>query len=55
MPLLGTGGNITLNTDPENEELLQSEYENALFATSGKPHWESYEKAKVLPDWLHWI
>jgi len=31
--------------EPE-EELLQNEYETALFAISGKPHWESYEKGK---------
>jgi len=43
--LVGTGGNIQLNLEPE-DELLQNEYENALFATSGKPHWESYKKGK---------
>ena len=43
--LVGTRGNVSLNVKPE-EELLQSEYENAIFATSGKPHWESYEKNK---------
>ncbi len=43
--LVGTGGNIQLNLEPE-EELLQNEYENALFATSGKPQWESYKKGK---------
>lgn len=45
--LVGTGGDIALNTEPE-EELFQSEYENALFATAGKPHWESYEKGKKI-------
>lgn len=45
--LVGTGGNIELNVD-EEESLLQEEYENALFATSGKPHWESYEKGKKI-------
>lgn len=44
--LVGTDGNIGLNTVPEIDELLQNEYENALYATSGKPHWESYEKGK---------
>lgn len=34
-----------LNTEPE-EELLQNEYETALYAISGKPHWEGYEKGK---------
>jgi len=43
--LVGTGGNVSLNLTQEGE-LFQSEYENALFATSGKPHWESYEKGK---------
>ncbi len=45
--LVGTGGNIALNLEPE-EELFQQEYENALFATSGKPHWEGYEKGKKI-------
>ncbi len=44
--LVGTRGNVGLNLEPEGDELLQTEYENALYATSGKPHWESYEKGK---------
>ena len=44
--MLGTSGEIGLNIDPETEELFQTEYEAALFATSGKPHWESYGKGK---------
>lgn len=32
--------------DTPEEELLQNEYETALYAVSGKPHWESYEKGK---------
>lgn len=44
--LLGTGGQVSVNLDPEPTELLQNEYENALFATSGKPHWEGYERGK---------
>jgi len=43
--LVGTGGDVQLNLEAE-DELFQNEYENALFATSGKPHWESYEKGK---------
>jgi len=43
--LVGTAGEVELNTEPE-EELFQNEYENALFATSGKPHWEGYEHGK---------
>lgn len=46
--MVGTGGDIVLNIEPEKDELLQNEYENALFATSGKPHWESYEKGKKI-------
>ncbi len=34
-----------LNMDTE-EELLQNEYETALYAIQGKPHWESYGKGK---------
>lgn len=44
--LVGTGGNVALNTEPEPDELFQNEYENALFATSGKPYWEGYAKGK---------
>lgn len=35
-----------LNLEDEENPLFQSEYETALFAISGKPHWESYEKGK---------
>lgn len=37
--LVGTGGNVSLNLEPE-EEIFQNEYENALYATSSKPHFE---------------
>lgn len=43
--LFGITNNKQLNTNTE-EELLQNEYETALYAISGKPHWESYEKGK---------
>lgn len=43
--MLGTSGEVELNIKDE-ESLLQEEYETALFATSGSPHWESYEKGK---------
>ena len=46
--LVGTGGAVSLSVEPESDELLQSEYENAIFATIGKPHWESYEKGKKI-------
>jgi len=44
--LIGTDGEIELNLDPETEPLFQNEYENALFATTGSPTWESYGKGK---------
>jgi DNA modification methylase len=47
--VLGTGETFGgLNLKPEEDVLLESEYENALFATSGKPHWEAYEKGKKI-------
>lgn len=36
---------IPFNLEPE-EDGLQNEYETALYAISGKPHWESYKKGK---------
>ncbi len=36
-----------LNTESE-EQLLQEEYETALYAISGKPHWEGYQKGKKI-------
>jgi DNA modification methylase len=44
--VVGTSGKVKLNIEPEQDELFQSEYEAALFATSGKPYWESYSKGK---------
>jgi len=54
--LVGTGGDVALNLEPEGE-LFQQEYENALFATSGKPHWENYEKGKKIcpTDYIEYI
>lgn len=43
--LVGSSEGKRLNVDPE-DELFQNEYENALYATSGKPTWEGYEKGK---------
>lgn len=43
--LVGTHGDVSLNAEPE-DALFQGEYENALYATSGKPQWEGYEKGK---------
>ncbi len=46
--MVGTSSSGSLNTDDENDELLENEYESALYAISGKPHWESYEKGKKI-------
>lgn len=43
--VVGTAGLVSFNFEPE-EELLQNEYETALYAFSGKPQWESYGKGK---------
>lgn len=45
--MVGASGNIELNLKNE-EELLQNEYETALYAISGKPYWEGYEKGKKI-------
>lgn len=45
--LVGTSGEMSLNLEPE-EGLFQNEYENAIFATSGHPHFEPYEKGKKI-------
>lgn len=44
--MVGSSGDVSLNTEKEDDSLLQEEYESALFATSGKPTWESYKKGK---------
>jgi len=47
--VVGANGEITYNIDPE-EEPLQEMYETALYAISGKPQWEGYEKGqKYMP------
>ncbi len=43
--VVGTTPGKQLNLEPE-EELLQNEYQTALFATSGDAQWEGYEKGK---------
>lgn len=44
--MVGTSDeNKTPDLEPENE-LVQNEYETALFAINGKPQWEGYEKGK---------
>lgn len=44
--IVGTSGMVDVNDEPEDDPLFQEEYQTALFATSGSPHWESYEKGK---------
>lgn len=46
--LVGTGAKFKELNLADEGELFQSEYENALYATSGKPQWESYEKGKKI-------
>ncbi len=46
--IVGTGGDIKLNEEPESDELLENQYQAALFATAGKPYWEGYEKGKKI-------
>ncbi len=44
--IVGTEGEVEINDELEDNPLFQEEYETALFATSGNPTWESYEKGK---------
>lgn len=43
--MVGSKGSVEYNHDEEPEG-LQEEYEAALYATAGKPHWEGYDKGK---------
>lgn len=45
--LVGSSDRVTCNLEPE-DPIFQNEYENALYATSGSPQWEGYEKGKKL-------
>lgn len=45
--MVGASGTVEYNHDTE-EEGLQTEYETALYAISGKPQWEGYEKGKKI-------
>ena len=49
--MVGTGQESNIEFNLENEEEgLQNIYETALFAISGHPHWESYDKGnKFIP------
>jgi len=47
--LLGTSPSDKTNLNLKEEpELLQNEFETALFASSGKPYWEGYKKYKKI-------
>lgn len=43
--MVGGSGTVPYNDDEEPDG-LQEEYETALYATSGKPHWEGYKGGK---------
>lgn len=43
--MVGAKGTVEYNHEEETDG-LQEEYETALFAISGKPHWESHSKGK---------
>jgi DNA modification methylase len=43
--MVGASGTVEYNHDKEPDG-LQEEYETALYAISGKPHWEGYQKGK---------
>jgi DNA modification methylase len=43
--MVGRSGTVPYNTSAEKDG-LQEEYETALFAISGKPQWEGYERGK---------
>jgi len=43
--LVGSSDDKRINLEPE-QELLQNEYETALYATNGKPQWENYKGGK---------
>jgi DNA modification methylase len=45
--MVGTTEEYQMNIEDEGD-LLENEYETALYATSGNPHWESYEKGKKI-------
>ncbi len=47
--MVGASKDVDVEFNNESEEEgLQSEYETALYAISGKPHWEGYEKGKKI-------
>lgn len=56
--IFGTSNdNPSLHTEEDDDSLLQNEYETALYAISGKPHWEGYGKGKKIQptDFIEYI
>jgi len=45
--MVGNSGKTELNLENESE-LLDNEYETALYGISGKPHWEGYKKGRKI-------
>jgi len=45
--MVGSSADVVLKNEAE-DELLENEYETALYAVAGKPHWEPYEKGKKI-------
>jgi DNA modification methylase len=50
--MVGGAGNVPFN-ETEEPDGLQQEFETALYAISGKPHWESYDKGKKVQPTDH--
>ena len=46
--MVGGSGDVEYNYELE-EDGMQEEYETALYAVAGKPHWEDYDKKRTLP------
>ncbi len=44
----GSGSDLMQFNLADEQSQLQNEYETALYAISGKPHWESYKKGKKI-------
>lgn len=46
--MVGTTEEVVNLNHEQEEDILQNEYETALYAISGKPHWEGYEHGKKI-------
>jgi len=52
--MVGVSPDVEIEFNKEEEvDGLQEEYETALYAISGKPHWEGYEKGKKIQPTDH--